>query len=61
MNSRQFFFPVLLMAASVCAQTASKPIEPNGRARAANALTVYAALRTDLPGADGVTVKDFTL
>jgi len=49
------------MAASVCAQTASKPIEPNGRARAANALTVYAALRTDLPGADGVTVKDFTL
>jgi len=61
MDSRQFIFPVLLMAVSVCAQTASKPIEPNGRARAANALSVYAALRADLPGADSVTVKDFTL
>jgi len=49
------------MAASVFAQTASKPIEPNGRARAANALSAYAELRADLPGTDGVTVKDFTL
>jgi hypothetical protein len=61
MDSRQFIFPVLLMAASVFAQTASKPIEPNGRARAANALSAYAELRADLPGTDGVTVKDFTL
>ena len=49
------------MAASVCAQTASKPIEPNGRARAANSDKTYRALREDLPGSDGVTVKDFIL
>jgi hypothetical protein len=61
MISRQFFFPVLLMVASACAQTAAKPIEPNGPAKAPNALKAYAALRDDLPGADGVTVKDFTL
>jgi hypothetical protein len=49
------------MAASACAQTAARPIEPNGPAQAANGLKAYVALRADLPGADGVTVKDFTL
>jgi hypothetical protein len=49
------------MAASACAQNASRPIEPNGPAKAPNSQSVYAALRADLPGADGVTVKDFTL
>ena len=61
MDSRQFIFPVLLMAANVCAQTASKPIEPNGLAQAANSEKTYAALREDLPGSEGVMVKDFTL
>src|SRR5664280_404580 len=61
MDSRQFIFPVLLMAASVCAQTAPKPIEPNGLAQAANSEKTYAALREDLPGSEGVMVKDFTL
>ena len=49
------------MAVSVSAQTAARLIEPNGPARSANAQGTYAALRADLPGADGVMVKDFTL
>ena len=49
------------MAASACAQNAARPIEPNGPAKAPNALKAYAALRADLPGDDGVTVKGFTL
>ncbi len=49
------------MAAVAHAQTAAKPIEPNGPAKAANASSAYAALLSDLPGTDGVTVKDFTL
>ncbi|MGA2437639.1 MAG: M1 family aminopeptidase [Acidobacteriaceae bacterium] len=61
MFTRAFFFPVLLMAASACAQSAARPIEPNGPAKAPNSQSVYAALRADLPGADGVTVKDLTL
>ena len=52
---------MLLTAASVCAQTAAKPIEPNGAAKAPNALSAYTALRASLPGAEGVTVKNFTL
>jgi hypothetical protein len=52
---------VLLLAASVCAQTGSGPIEPNGPAQQPNTQKTYAALRADLPGSDGVSVKDFTL
>ncbi len=52
---------VLLLAASVCAQTATGPIEPNGPAQQPNTQKTYAALRVDLPGTDGVSVKDFTL
>jgi hypothetical protein len=48
------------MAVSACAQTA-KPIEPNGPARSPNALKTYAALRSNLPGADGVTVKNLVI
>jgi hypothetical protein len=40
---------------------APKPIEPNGPARSPNAEKTYAALRGDLPGSDGVTVKDLAL
>jgi hypothetical protein len=61
MISRHFFLPVLLMAVGACAQTAVKTIEPNGPAKSANALKEYVQLRNDLPGSDGVTVKDFTL
>jgi hypothetical protein len=52
---------VLLLTASACAQSASKPIEPNGAAQQPNSQKTYAALRAALPGADGVSVRDFTL
>jgi len=52
---------MLLTAASMSAQTAAKPIEPNGAAKAANTLSAYTALRADLPGVEGVTVKNFAL
>jgi hypothetical protein len=61
MDSRAILLPALLIAASACAQTAAKNIEPNGAAHAPNAQNTYAALRADLPGAESVTVKDFTL
>ena len=61
MNIRALFLPLLLAAASISAQTAAKPIEPNGAAKAPNTLSAYAALRADLPGAEGVTVKNFML
>jgi hypothetical protein len=61
MDSRAFLLPVLLIALSAGAQTAPGPIEPNGHAQAPNAEKTYAALRADLPGAESVTVKDFTL
>jgi hypothetical protein len=61
MDSRAILLPALLIAASACAQTAAKIIEPNGPAHAPNAQNTYAALRADLPGAESVTVKDFTL
>lgn len=61
MKFRAFILPSLLTAASVCAQTAAKPIQPSGAAKAPNALSDYAALRADLPGTAGVTVKNFTL
>jgi hypothetical protein len=52
---------VLILAASAYAQTAAKPIEPNGPADSPNSQGTYAALRADLPGAEGVKVKEFTL
>jgi hypothetical protein len=61
MDSRAFLLPVLLIALSAGAQTAPGRIEPNGHAQAPNAEKTYAALRADLPGAESVTVKDFTL
>lgn len=61
MNSRAFLVPVLLVAASACAQTAVKSIEPTGSPQSPNSQKTYAALRADLPGAESVTVKDFTL
>src|ERR1035441_7583411 len=61
MNFRAICLPVVLLAVSAGAQTAAKVIEPNGPAKAPNAQQMYAALRADLPGADGVSVKDFTL
>ena len=48
-------------AACACAQTAAKPIEPNGPAKRPNAMATYAALRADLPGAESATVKDFKI
>ena len=48
-------------AASPAVNSSARPIEPNGPAQAANAQKTYAALRADLPGAEGVTVKDFKL
>jgi hypothetical protein len=36
-------------------------IEPNGQALQPNAQKTYAALRADLPGTDGVTVKELAL
>ena len=47
-----FLFPVLLMAASAGAQTAARPIEPNGQAKAPNTQKAYVALRADLPGTE---------
>ena len=47
--------------AQAAANSAAKPIEPNGPAQSPNAQKTYAALRADLPGAEGVTVKDFKL
>ncbi len=61
MDYRASFLPALLMAASACAQSAARPIEPNGPAKNPNALKAYRELRDDLPGTDGVTVKDLTL
>jgi hypothetical protein len=61
MGYRAGIFPVLLTAASVCAQTAPKAIEPSGPAHAPNSQKMYVALRSDLPGVDGVAVKDLTL
>jgi hypothetical protein len=61
MDFRAAFLPAFVLTASVCAQTAVTPIQPNGPARSPNTQGTYAALRADLPGADGVTVKEFTL
>jgi hypothetical protein len=61
MGSRVILLPVLLLAVSAFSQTATTVIEPNGPAQAGNAQKTYAALRADLPGAESVTVKDFTL
>src|ERR1035441_6812171 len=61
MSFRTILLPVVLLAVSASAQTAAKIIEPSGTAKAPNAQQVYAALRADLPGTDGVSVKDFTL
>jgi hypothetical protein len=61
MHLRASIFPVLLTAVSVCAQTPAKPIEPSGTAPVPNSQKIYAALRADLPGVDGVVVKDLKL
>jgi Peptidase family M1 domain len=53
--------PVFFLAVGVCAQTAVKPIEPNGAARPANSEKTYAALRADMPNGESATVKDFSL
>jgi len=58
---RPGLLPVLFLAVSARAQTAAKPIEPNGPARPANAQKTYVALRADLPGAESVMVKDLSL
>ena len=61
MKSRAVFIAVILLAVGAGAQTAQGPIEPTGSAQAPNSQKTYAALRADLPGAESVTVKDFTL
>src|ERR1035438_1009905 len=61
MEFRAVLLPAVLTAACACAQTAARPIEPNGPAKRPNAQATYAALRADLPGAESVTVKDFKL
>ncbi len=61
MDSRAVLLPALLWATATLAQNAIRPIEPNGAAHAPGADKTYAALRADLPGGDGATVKDFTL
>jgi hypothetical protein len=61
MHLRAGIFSVIFAAVSVCAQTTSKPIEPNGVPQTPNSQKTYAALRTDLPTADGVVVKDVKL
>jgi hypothetical protein len=52
---------VLFLAVSACAQTAVRPIEPNGPAQKPNSQATYAALRADLPGGESFSVKDFRL
>ncbi len=61
MSTKPGALAVLLLAAAACAQAQSKPIEPNGPAQQPNTQKTYSALRSDLPGADGVSVKDLTL
>src|ERR1017187_585364 len=61
MEFRAILLPAVLTAACACAQTAARPIEPNGPAKRPNALAIYAALRADLPGAESAMVKDFKL
>ena len=61
MQIRPCFFPLLLAASSLCAQTSLKVIEPNGDAHVPNSEGTYKALRSSLPSGDGVSVKDFTL
>ena len=61
MEFRAVLLPAVLTAACACAQTADRPIAPNGPAKAPNGMATYVALRADLPGADSATVKDFTL
>ena len=61
MEFRAVLLPAVLTAACACAQTAAKPIQPNGPAHSPNSQAIYAALRADLPGAESATVKDFTL
>ena len=52
---------MLLATSSAFSQATAKPITPSGAAKAPNALSAYAALRADLPGSDGMTVKNFIL
>jgi Peptidase family M1 domain len=61
MEFRAFILPALMVAANVFVQTAARTIEPNGHAQSPNAQKDYAALRADLPGAEGVAVKDLRL
>src|ERR1035437_3812676 len=61
MEFRAVLLPAVLTAACACAQTAARPIKPNGPAKQPNAQATYAALRADLPGAESATVKDFKL
>ncbi len=61
MDSRAILFPALFWAAGALAQTATAPITPNGPARPANSDKTYAALRSDRPGGESFTVKDFSL
>jgi hypothetical protein len=61
MSFMRSFLPVLFMTARACAQSTAKPINPNGPAKAPNSQKTYAALRADLPGNDGVSVKEFSL
>ncbi len=61
MIARLGLLPALFLAACACAQTAAKPIEPNGAAKKPNAMATYDALRREEPGAETITVKDFKL
>jgi hypothetical protein len=61
MQIRAGILPVLAMAATACAQTAIKSIQPAGAPKAANSDKVYATLRGDIPGAESLAVKGLRL
>jgi hypothetical protein len=57
MQIRAGILPVLAMAATACAQTTIKSIQPAGAPRSANTSQVYATLRGNIPGAESLAVK----
>ncbi len=61
MDSRAIFLPALLWAANALAQTAGAPIQPNGAAHSPGTDKTYAALRSDAPGGESLTVRGLTL
>jgi len=65
MTPRPLVSPLVLATFFTCvsslAQTSTSNIEAKGAAHTANANGIYAALRTDAPTGDGISVENFTL